>query len=981
MATLQKLLWSGEYSDFCDEVVLVESRFVLERKHGECLCMVHAGLTETVFLIAEEIVDTNARHLRTVVVATDAPSNLEYLHLAHLFPLQNTRLSNRKHQEHRGEHVLRLRLSTGKTWFLELAEGRHREDRWREWLSWIHDLDERRHEKRQHPLSIEATRAPRANGNLDESTVDSQDSAAALAVAQQRKRRESRAYHWVGHFGGALSRDHDGQIAADDHDTANIGLPDHLLEHSTHEDLSRSTVKHGQSQKSAAVIMNPTASLVWQPAGNQHSLVMRKASYSSSDTYSSLEDIKSVGSLVGETNFDWMHPVSDEINRKLILCVEDLFQKFNMEAHGHGHVGRWRPLASLTAVDQLREADITTPHGERRGLPPIPTKETLHHRCSLPDVLEGEASFLDDMQPAADAAHRASLVYQDLVNDDETKTPHVIGGHVMLLSTEQTRLQEEIARCREMSADVEFSDGGGKMPTVTYGKGRAGISGRAGKKVPGEKTPPRHRRKKHEKSLKGKLQPEKHDSRNKPRRKQHAEGKLKSEHAEHFSTRILHSIWKRKQAKLDHDKPQQRVGVHEIDTEVLARELTLLDSLLFIRVREAELVDCLWLKEDRHTRAPHTTRLIEFFERVVGLVSTETVRPSTVKERAATVARFVLVAERCRQLQNFHSLKAVLSGLKVLPVYRLRKTWQAFEEDFPDEYGLWSELVFLTADDGRSDLYKMAVRKSLLSPPCLPFMGTFLLSVVDLYSAVDRAGMQPSHRAHMSSSSSSTHCFSSTDEGESTMHVIHFDTDDTVNSAIQTTESRTQPKPTHPAGFFGTFALALHTFRHKHVRPSHTTAEIHPESSDSGDMETNRAARGMTSTRKTHIRRLIIDYARRCAKERGMAWRAGVETVTVQDLLGAAFLAGVGSPINWGSLFAKVQPTGMPTVSKKEEEEKEAKKNAEYQLFETLFTHQMAAVQYRHKSNRAVRNYLLHAEYNTDQQNFKLSMSRESPSD
>ncbi|XP_022086484.1 uncharacterized protein LOC110977032 [Acanthaster planci] len=989
MATLQKLLWTEEYSDFSDEVVLVESRFVLERKHGECLCMVHAGLTHTVVLIAEESVEADADHLRTVAVATDAPSNLEYLYLAHLFPLQNTRLSTRRHQEHRGEHVLRLRLSSGKTWYLELAEGRHREDRWREWLSWIHDLDKRRlemhHQMTLHPRSREAIRAQLNWGNLEEWTADGQEGAAALAAAQQRTRRDSRAYHWVGHFGGALSRDHDGQITGEDYDAPDAGLPGLLLgrSDSIHHSPSSNMRQHGRSHVSkSATVVDPSASFVWQQPGDHHSLPVRKITYSSTDTYSSLEDIESVGSLVGDASFDWNHPVSDNINQKLILCVGDLFQKFNIEAHGHGHVGRWRPMASLTAVDQLRESDVTTSHGERRGLPPLPAKEMLHRRYSLPDVLEGEASFLDDMQPAADVAHRKSLVYLDLMNDDDTKTPHVFGGHVMLLSPEQTRLQQEITKSRELPADLEFVTAEGKGRRGMSGQGGAPISGRVGVTALARQTVQRHGRKT-EKSMKERLHLGSHDSHREPLRKQHA--KLKSDTTEHLSARILRNIRKRKRSRRD-GRPDQITSVHDIDPAVLAGELTSLDSLLFVRVREAELVDCLWLKGDRHARAPHTTRLIEFFERVVGLVSTEILRGSTARERAATVARFVLVAERCRKLQNFHSLKAVLSGLKVPPIYRLRRTWQAFEEDHPAEFGAWSEMVFLMADDGKSDLYKMAVKKSLLSPPCLPFIGPFLLSVVDLYSAVDRAGMQQRRFRRydqFSSSSSSPSCYSSTDERESTIQDVCYVTDDS-NTANSTTEYRTQPKSAHHVGFFDTFASAWHKLHLKHGKLSGSQAGAYSVSSCSPESEAT-GARRMTQGRKERIRALIIDYAKRCAQQRGMEWRAGGGrgAVTAQDLLEAALFAGVGNPINWGSLFSKVQPADceMLAVSKQETEEKEAKKNAEYQLYRTLFTHQMAAVQYTHGSNRAARNYLLHAEYNTDQQNFKLSMSREPPSD
>lgn len=43
--------------------------------------------------------------------------------------------------------------------------------------------------------------------------------------------------------------------------------------------------------------------------------------------------------------------------------------------------------------------------------------------------------------------------------------------------------------------------------------------------------------------------------------------------------------------------------VNEIDIDAIARELTAVDSELFLRIHEAELIDCMWLKPERVSRA------------------------------------------------------------------------------------------------------------------------------------------------------------------------------------------------------------------------------------------------------------------------------------------------------------------------------------------------------------------------------------------
>ena len=59
------------------------------------------------------------------------------------------------------------------------------------------------------------------------------------------------------------------------------------------------------------------------------------------------------------SDVDWHHAVSTQVNDRLVLCVGDLFEKFNVEIHEHGHMARVRPMASDTALDHLLEFEET----------------------------------------------------------------------------------------------------------------------------------------------------------------------------------------------------------------------------------------------------------------------------------------------------------------------------------------------------------------------------------------------------------------------------------------------------------------------------------------------------------------------------------------------------------------------------------------------------------------------------------------------
>ena len=47
----------------------------------------------------------------------------------------------------------------------------------------------------------------------------------------------------------------------------------------------------------------------------------------------------------------------------------------------------------------------------------------------------------------------------------------------------------------------------------------------------------------------------------------------------------------------------------------------------------------------------------------------------STKKRVEMTKHLIAVAEKCRSLNNFNSLMAILAGLSSAPIHRLKKTW------------------------------------------------------------------------------------------------------------------------------------------------------------------------------------------------------------------------------------------------------------------------------------------------------------------
>ncbi|XP_067083822.1 ras-GEF domain-containing family member 1B-A [Osmerus mordax] len=76
-----------------------------------------------------------------------------------------------------------------------------------------------------------------------------------------------------------------------------------------------------------------------------------------------------------------------------------------------------------------------------------------------------------------------------------------------------------------------------------------------------------------------------------------------------------------------------------------------------------------------HKKASNLEAYVEWFNRLSYLVATEICMPVKKKHRARVMEFFIDVARECFNIGNFNSLMAIISGMNMSPVSRLKKTW------------------------------------------------------------------------------------------------------------------------------------------------------------------------------------------------------------------------------------------------------------------------------------------------------------------
>ncbi|XP_032252061.1 ral guanine nucleotide dissociation stimulator-like 3 isoform X2 [Phoca vitulina] len=192
-------------------------------------------------------------------------------------------------------------------------------------------------------------------------------------------------------------------------------------------------------------------------------------------------------------------------------------------------------------------------------------------------------------------------------------------------------------------------------------------------------------------------------------------------------------------------------GVDEV-----AEQLTLLDAELFSRVRPCECLGSVWSQRDRPgatSAAPTVRATVTQFNMVIGCVLGSVLGEQglAAPQRAQRLEKWIRVAQRCRELRNFSSLRAILSALQSNPIYRLKRSWGAVSRErlstfrklsqiFSDENNHLSSREILSQEEATEGPQEEDTLPGSLPPKLplglVPYLGTFLTDLVMLDTAL-----------------------------------------------------------------------------------------------------------------------------------------------------------------------------------------------------------------------------------------------------
>lgn len=177
---------------------------------------------------------------------------------------------------------------------------------------------------------------------------------------------------------------------------------------------------------------------------------------------------------------------------------------------------------------------------------------------------------------------------------------------------------------------------------------------------------------------------------------------------------------------------------------LVAYQITRIESAIFLAIPSHALLS--------HTpKSPHprVVASTDFFNYITRLIEHSILLPQEASVRAQHINHWIKIANKCQDLNNYQTLKAVVSALGTPPVQRLKRTWayipkkslarlDAMNELMSEHnnYGKYREHMGIVSTAVLNGKSVNLIQSEHYKRPTIPFLGTFIHDMTYLLAAI-----------------------------------------------------------------------------------------------------------------------------------------------------------------------------------------------------------------------------------------------------
>ncbi|RPA93539.1 ras GEF [Choiromyces venosus 120613-1] len=171
-------------------------------------------------------------------------------------------------------------------------------------------------------------------------------------------------------------------------------------------------------------------------------------------------------------------------------------------------------------------------------------------------------------------------------------------------------------------------------------------------------------------------------------------------------------------------KHMKKLKFLDIDVLEFARQLTIIESKSYTKLKAAECLSKGWSKQPSSggpDPAENIRAIIMQSNRLTNWVAEMILTQTEVRKRVIVIKHFIAVAEKCRLLNNFSTLTAILAALQTSSIHRLKRTWEHVPTRTNQTLEGMNTLMGATMNFAE---YREMLH--IVNPPCVPFLGVYL---------------------------------------------------------------------------------------------------------------------------------------------------------------------------------------------------------------------------------------------------------------
>ncbi|KAK7811534.1 hypothetical protein U0070_006096 [Myodes glareolus] len=178
---------------------------------------------------------------------------------------------------------------------------------------------------------------------------------------------------------------------------------------------------------------------------------------------------------------------------------------------------------------------------------------------------------------------------------------------------------------------------------------------------------------------------------------------------------------------------ESHISLLQLSTVEVATQLSMRNFELFRNIEPTEYIDDLFKLKSK-TSCANLKKFEEVINQETFWVASEILRETNQLKRMKIIKHFIKIALHCRECKNFNSMFAIISGLNLAPVARLRTTW----EKLPNKYEkLFQDLQDLFDPSRNMAKYRNVLSGQNLQPPVIPLFPVIKKDLTFLHEGND----------------------------------------------------------------------------------------------------------------------------------------------------------------------------------------------------------------------------------------------------